>query len=547
MATRLTDLTPQVDLTREKGTGAERSRRPVYLDFLPPCNNACPAGENVQAWLDLAQAGKYRQAWEMLVRENPMPAIHGRVCYHPCENSCNRSAVDAPVSIHAVERFLGDKAIEEGWRFPDPPEPTGKKVLVIGAGPCGLSAAYHLAVKGHQVEIHEAGPLPGGMMHFGIPAYRLPRDILAMEAARISALGVRIVANHKVTDLKAEQKAGNFDAVLIAIGAQLGKRVDIPARDAVRVLDAVNLLHQTSSGDRPLLGRRVIVYGGGNTAMDAARTAKRLGATETLIVYRRDREHMPAHAFEADEAIEEGIKIKWLTTIKQITGEELTVERMEIDEDGRPQPTGEFEILTAETVVLALGQETDSSFLHNVEGIEYTANGAVIVGPDMMTGHPGIFAGGDMVPGEQSVTQSVGHGKRAARHIDAWLRAEKYAKPPKHPVVTPEMLELLVYSDADPSVQANLAVAERGRGFDEIVAGLSETQARYEAQRCYSCGNCFECDNCYAACPEDGAIIKLGPGKRYRYDYDKCTGCAVCFEQCPCHAIEMIPEEVFNG
>jgi formate dehydrogenase beta subunit len=547
MATRLTDLTRRVDLTREKGTGAVRARRPVYLDFLPPCNNACPAGENIQAWLDLAQAGKYRQAWDVLVRDNPMPAVHGRVCYHPCEDSCNRANVDAPVSIHAVERFLGDKAIEEGWRLPAPEASTGKKVLIVGAGPCGLSAAYHLAMNGHEVEIHEAGPLPGGMMHFGIPAYRLPRDILAMEAARISALGVRIVANHKVTDLKAEMKKGNFDAVLIAIGAGLGKRVDIPARDAVRVLDAVNLLHETSAGGRPLLGRRVVVYGGGNTAMDAARTARRLGATETLIVYRRDREHMPAHAFEADEAIEEGIKIKWLTTIKQITGDKLTVERMEIDEDGRPQPTGEFETLTAETVVLALGQETDSGFLHTVENIEFTANGAVIVGPDMMTGHPGIFAGGDMVPGEQSVTQSVGHGKRAARHIDAWLRGAVYEKRPKKRVVSFDLLELPVYSDADPSKQPSLVVGERGSHFDEIVAGLSEAEARYEAQRCYSCGNCFECDNCYAACPETGAIIKLGPGRRYLFDYEKCTGCAVCFEQCPCHAIEMVPEEAGNA
>ncbi|MFQ5566091.1 MAG: NAD(P)-binding protein [Paracoccaceae bacterium] len=542
MTPRLTDMTPKVDLTREKGTGPVRERRPVYVDFLPPCNNACPAGENVQAWLDLAQAGRYRQAWDQLVRDNPMPAVHGRVCYHPCEDACNRAHLDAPVSIHAVERFLGDLAIEQGWAFQTPATPSGRKVLIVGAGPCGLAAAYHLALMGHDVEIREAGPLPGGMMHFGIPAYRLPRAVLMAEADRIAAMGVRIVTDHKVTDLKAEQQAGSFDAVLIAIGAGIGKHVDIPARDAVRVLDAVSLLHETSAGERPLLGRRVVVYGGGNTAMDAARTARRLGATDTLIVYRRDRDHMPAHAFEADEAMEEGVKIKWLTTIKQIAGPELTVERMEIDADGRPHPTGEYETLTADTVVLALGQETDSGFLRAVSGIEFASNGAVLVGPDMMTGHPGIFAGGDMVPGEQSVTQSVGHGKRAARNIDAWLRGQVYERAPKNRLVSFDMLELPVYSDADPSAQASLAVSARGSGFEEIVAGLSEAQARYEAQRCYSCGNCFECDNCYAACPEAGAVIKLGPGKRYRFDYAKCTGCAVCFAQCPCHAIEMIPE-----
>ena len=317
VVSRLTDITRQVDLTRERGTGPVRTKRPIYVDLLPPCNHACPAGENVQAWLDLAQAGKYRQAWDILVRDNPLPAVHGRVCYHPCENACNRGEIDAPVSVHVVERFLGDLAERENWQFSIEAAPSGKQVLVVGAGPSGLSAAYHLARLGHAVEIYEAGPLPGGMIHFGIPAYRMPRAELMREISRIEAMGVKITCNHKVTDLLAEKKAGRFDAVFVAIGAGLGKRVDIPARDAVRMLDAVSVLHDTSAGQPPRLGRRVVVYGGGNTAMDAARTAKRLGATETLIIYRRDRAHMPAHAFEADEAQEEGVKIKWLTTIKK--------------------------------------------------------------------------------------------------------------------------------------------------------------------------------------------------------------------------------------
>ena len=541
MMAKPTDMTPVVNLTHSKGTGPVRSQRPTYVDLLPPCNNACPAGENIQAWLDLAQAGKYREAWETLVRDNPMPAVHGRVCYHPCEGACNRGELDAPVSIHAVERFLGDLADKEGWPFKVEAAPSGKRVLVIGAGPSGLSAAYHLARLGHAVKIHEAGPLPGGMMHFGIPAYRLPRENLMKEIQRIEAMGVEIVVNHKVEDVLAEKSAGNFDAVFIAIGAGVGKHVDIPARDAGRVLDAVSLLHKVKEGEPPLLGRRVVVYGGGDTAMDAARTAKRLGADETLIVYRRDQAHMPARAFEVQEAVEEGVKIKWLTTIKEIVGPDLTVEMMELDANGRPQPTGRFETLKADAIVLAIGEETDSGFLRRVPGIEFAEEGIVKVGPDMMTGHPGIFAGGDMVPGERSVTISVGHGKRAARHIDAWLRGEEYQPPRKHPLVTFNMLHLPVYSDADPSPQKTLAAVQRVRTFEEVVAGLTEKEAHYEAQRCLSCGNCFECDNCYAACPED-AIIKLGPGRRYRYDYSKCTGCAVCFEQCPCHAIEMVPE-----
>jgi formate dehydrogenase (NADP+) beta subunit len=543
MTAKIADMTPVVDLTHAQGTGPVRGRRAVYADLLPPCNNSCPAGENVQAWMDLAQAGRFREAWETLVRDNPMPAVHGRVCYHPCEGACNRAQMDASVSIHAVERFLGDLAALEGWPLRIEAPPSGKRILVIGAGPSGLSAAYHLARLGHTVEIHEAGPAPGGMMHFGIPAYRLPRAELIGEIARIEAMGVRIVLNRKVEDLLAEKAVGNFDAVFIAIGAGAGKHVDIPARDAGRVLDAVSLLHDMESGEPPRLGRRVVIYGGGNTAMDAARTVRRLGADETLIVYRRDRAHMPAHGFEADEAMGEGVRIKWLTSIKEISGSDLTVEIMELDEQGRPRPTGQVETLHADAIVLALGQKTESGFLRDIPGIDVSEDGTVKIGGDMMTGHAGIFAGGDMVAGERTVTVSVGMGKRAARNIDAWVRGERLQKPEKHRIVNFQMLNLPVYSDAEPAEQRGLSLAERVSGFEEVVAGLSETEAVREAKRCLSCGNCFECDNCFAACPQ-GAIGKLGPGMGYRNDLSKCTGCGVCFEQCPSSAIEMIAEPV---
>jgi NADPH-dependent glutamate synthase beta subunit-like oxidoreductase len=406
-----------------------------------------------------------------------------------------------------------------------------------------LSAAYHLARLGHAVEIHDAGPFPGGMMRFGIPAYRLPREELMKEVRRIEAMGVRIILDHKVEDLLAERRAGGFDAVFTAIGAHVSKHVDVPARDAARVLDAVTFLRGVGAGEQPRLGRRVVIYGGGNTAMDAARTVKRLGADEALIIYHRDRAHMPAHAFEADEALEEGVKIKWLTSIKEIAGPTLTVEVMELGPDGRPRPTGRFETLEADAVVLALGQRAESGFLRGIPGIEVQADGTVVVGPNMMTGHPGIFAGGDMVPGEQTVTAAVGHGKQAARHIDAWLRGTSYHTSPEPQVASFEMLHLPIYSDADRTVQGMLPAAARTADFTEVLSGLSEADARYEAQRCVSCGNCFECDQCYAACPEQ-AIEKLGPGKRYRFDHDRCTGCAVCFETCPVHGIAMIPEPV---
>jgi len=536
------DMTRPADLAKHgKGTGPVRLQRPLYLDLLPPCNNACPAGENIQAWLALAQAGQYERAWRELTRNNPLPAVHGRVCYHPCESQCNRKQVDSPVSIHAVERFLGDLALQESWAFqPDAP-PSGKRVLVVGAGPSGLSAAYHLAMLGHRVEIHEAGPVAGGMMHFGIPAYRLPRRELEQEIRRIQDLGVKIVLNHKVQDILAEQEAGRFDAVFVAIGAHLSKRVEIPARDAGKILDAVAFLRQAAAGEAPTLGRRVAIYGGGNTAMDAARTAKRLGAEEALIIYRRDREHMPAHSFEADEAIEEGVKINWLRSIKEIDQTHIQVEVMKINEEGYPEPTGRFETLEADALILALGQDTDSGFLKAVADIEFKRDGTVIVDANMMTGHSGIFAGGDMVPSERTVTVAVGHGKKAARHIDAYLHGGAYVKEPKHDLVGFDKLHLWYLADAQQRLQRSLDVDKRAYGFDEVVQGLSEAEAVYEARRCFSCGNCFECDGCYGSCPEQ-AIVKLGPGNRYRYDYSRCTGCAVCYEQCPCHAIEMIPE-----
>lgn len=537
-----TDLTTETDLQGHgTGTGPTRTKKPVYVDFFPPCNNACPAGENIQSWLAHAQAGENFEAWKRLTEENPMPAVHGRVCYHPCETACNRAEVDSSVSIHAIERFLGDLAIEQGWKFDKPTRPTGKRVLVIGAGPSGLSAAYHLARLGHAVSIFEAGPIAGGMMNFGIPAYRLPRAVLRAEIGRIEELGVEIKLNYKVTDITAEKDAGGFDAVFIAIGAHIGKKTDIPARDAGKILDAVSFLKDVEMGVQPHLGRRVAIYGGGNTAMDAARTAKRLGVDEALIIYRRDREHMPAHDFEADEALSEGVKIHWLRTIKNVDSTSMTVEKMKVV-DGRPVPTGEFETLEADSLIMALGQDTETDFLQGIPGIEFKSDGTVIVDSKMMTGADGIFAGGDMVPSERTVTIATGHGKKAARNIDAWLRGVSFEKAPNNPLVQIDRLHVWYRTEAPPKPQTHLEPQAATGSFDEIVAGYTAEEAGYEAQRCLSCGNCFECDGCFGACPED-AIIKLGKGKRYKFNYNLCTGCGTCFEQCPCHAIEMLVEQ----
>ncbi len=535
----MADLTPPVDLGRKRGTGPSRTRRPEYVDLRPPCNNACPAGENVQAWLALAQAGKHREAWLRILDDNPFPAVHGRVCYHPCETSCNRAELDEAVSVHAVERFLGDRALAESWT-PDVAPPTGKRVLIVGAGPSGLSAAYHLRRLGHSVEIRDASALAGGMMHFGIPAYRLPRDVLAAEVERIRRMAITITLDHRVEDLEREWSVGAFDAVFVAVGAHLSKRVDIPATDAVRMVDALSYLHDVSRGAPPKLGRRVAIYGGGNTAMDAARTALRMGH-EPLIIYRRDYAHMPALPFEADEAMEEGIRIHWLRSIASADGNDLRIEVMEVGADGKAHGTGKYETLQADAVVLAVGQEADTRFLAEMGGVVTQPDGSVEVDHRMMTGRVGLFAGGDMVPAQRSVTVAVGHGKKAARHIDAWLRGAVYQKPAVRGDATFDQLRLWFARLVSPQAQARTPLATRRRDFGEVVQGLTASEALFEAKRCLSCGNCFECDACLGACPER-AITKLGPGLRYQFDYDRCTGCAVCFEQCPSHAIQMTPE-----
>ncbi len=524
-------------------TGSWRTFRPTYVDRLPPCNSACPAGENIQGWLFHAESGDYEKAWRALVENNPLPAIMGRVCYHPCQDACNRQHVDAAVGINAVERFLGDEAIKRGWTFDKPAMTSGKKVLVVGAGPSGLSAAYHLARLGHAVEIFEAGPLAGGMMRFGIPKYRLPREVLDAEVKRILDLGVTLRLNTKVDDIRDTMKAGRFNAAFLAVGAHIGKRTFIPAGDATHIVDAISVLHSMEGEEQPMLGRRVVVYGGGNTAIDVARTARRMGASEAIIVYRRNREKMPAHDFELEEALQEGVMIKWLSTIKQAGEGEITVEKMALDASGFPQPTGEFETLAADSVVLALGQDVDLGLLDGVPGLEMKG-GTVQVGPNMMTGHPGIFAGGDMVPSERTVTVAVGHGKKAARHIDGWLRSgggQPYEPAPKHEVATYDKLNPWYYSEAPHQVRPMLDIIRRQSTFEEVKGGLDETNALFEARRCLSCGNCFECDNCYGVCP-DNAVIKLGPGKRFQFNYDYCKGCGMCAAECPCGAINMVAE-----
>src|SRR5262245_45751678 len=300
-------------------TGAWRTQRPEYVTLLPPCTQACPAGEDPRGWLAAAEEADSERAWRLIMAVNPFPAVIGRVCYHPCQTACNRAQIDEPVGINAVERFIGDEGIRRGWTTPAG-APTGRRVLVVGAGPSGLSAAYHLAGLGHHVVVRDANRQPGGMMRYGIPRYRLPREILDAEIDRILAMGVVLETGSTVTDLRQDLADGTFDAAYIAVGAQRSRHARIPAGDCARIVDALSILHDVARGEPVRLGRRVLVYGGGDTAMDAARTARRVGATDAIVVYRRTRERMPAHDVEVTQAQEEGVTMRWLSTISEVDG-----------------------------------------------------------------------------------------------------------------------------------------------------------------------------------------------------------------------------------
>ena len=534
-------ITLDVGSSLANKTGSWRTTRPVYVDRLPPCNNQCPAGENVQAWLYHAEEGRYEEAWRKIMEENPFPAVMGRVCYHTCETACNRGTLDEAVGINGVERFLGDQAIKYDWKVA-PGAPTGKHVLVVGAGPAGLACAYHLVRFGHAVTVVEAAPKAGGMLRYGIPKYRMPREKLNAEIQRIVDMGVVIRLNTRIEDLAAELAAGAFDATFVAAGAPRGRLVDIPVAGPLPVLDAVRILRQLELDEPVALRGRVVIYGGGNTAFDVARSAVRLGAIEALVVYRRTREKMPAHRSEIKEALEEGVTLRCLSTITAVGSSSITVEKMELDARGFPQPTGELETLQANSLVLALGQDTEIAFLGRLPGLE-APKGLVAVDRTMATGSPGTFAGGDMVPADRNATVAIGHGKKAARAIDAHLRGETLGRQSKHEIATADKMNTWYYADAPRAIRPILEAVRRTSGFAEVVGDYDEGTALYEARRCMSCGNCFECDNCYGVCP-DNAVIKLGPGKRFQFNYDYCKGCGVCIAECPCGAIAKVAETI---
>jgi len=556
-------------------TGSWRYIRPLYVDKTPPCNHSCPAGEDIVGYLALIKEGRYKEAWELIKQENPFPGVCGRVCPHPCESECNRGELGGAIAIHTLERFLADWAArgmgEEGGKrredFASHLSPLGR-VAVIGSGPAGLSCAYYLARHGYYATVFEALPFAGGMMRMGIPEYRLPREVLDREIADIEALGVEIRTNMRVGDDLKLSDLEDYQAIFIAVGLQKSRKLNVPGEDAEGVIPGLEFLKRVNLGEEVQVGPRVAVIGGGNTAIDAARSALRLGS-EVTILYRRSREEMPAIAEEVEEALAEGIRIRYLAAPTKILAEDGRVSKLECigmrlgepDESGRRRPmpiAGSEYALEVDTIIPAIAQEEDVSFLETESWKSETGEqrligvrrGRLFIDAAGATTLPGIFAGGDIATPFGTVAHAVGSGKRAALAIDRYLRGEDLEgfppideavhavpKDVDPTVVRFEDLNLAYFEEMERTEQAQRPIAERVRGFEEVNLGFGEDEARAEAERCCSCGTCNFCDTCFIFCP-DVAISRVDH-RGYKVNYDYCKGCGVCAEECPRYAISM--------
>jgi len=516
-------------------TGTWRSARPVLIEGLAPCSHACPVKIGIREYLALLGEGKIREAAELLTEDNPLAAITGRVCPCFCEPDCNRGEFDQPIAIKSIERLLGDYAIKQGFSRSGLPIKK-ERVAIIGSGPAGLSAAYYLARYGYQVTIFEALPVAGGMLYWGVPEYRLPNKIVAEEIEAIKSLGVEIktkVAIGQELTLKAFLAEG-YDAVLVAVGAWNDLKLNVPGEDAEGVIPGVRFLKRVNSGGKVKVGEKVCVIGGGNTAIDSARVATRLGAEHVGILYRRSRAEMPAVSEEVEAALGEGIEIQFLVSpIELIAGDGkvkgircLRMELGEPDDSGRRKPIpiagSEFDV-DADTVIAAIGQAPDLSLLGDSE-IEVARNGTISANPDTLaTNIPKVFVAGDVQTGPATVIQAVAAGKKAALGINSWLTgSETLASPEDERVVKYKDLNVN-YFEHEP--RQELAGVELETLKDAAIA---------EAKRCFHCGSCNECNTCWFLCPDGTILSKDG---KVDFDYDYCKGCGICVEECPRGAI----------
>lgn len=539
-------------------SGAETSpRRPYQIEKLAPCMDSCPQGTNIRAFLmKIAQAEKYekpqdeafKEAWEIVTETNPLPAVCGRVCPHPCEDTCNRLEKDGSLAINNVERFIGDWGIEHSLKFKKLTEETHpEKVAVIGAGPAGLSAAYHLARQGYKVTIFEAFPHAGGMLRYGIPGYRLPRETIDAEVQKILDLGVEMKTNVAVgKDIPYEQLQKDFDAIFVGIGAHGGKKLHAPGEDAPNVYSGVEYLRLVNTGKPPEVGDKVVVVGGGDTAIDAARVALRLGADVTIL-YRRTRNEMPAIEEEIVGAEEEKIKFHFLAApIELIQKDGLAVEmrcqQMELgepDDSGRRRPVpieGEEFTIPVTAVISAISQEPDWGGLdHLHEGRDW-----VKVDENFQTKYDKTYSGGDVLD-LGLVTIAIYQGRRAAETIHQQFRGIEQPKKDELKVIKSDKILLEYYEKMLRHECAQLSVEDRVKKtpWAEISSTLPEADVIAEARRCMSCGSCFDCGACWSYCGESGIEKPLTPDKPYRFKLELCNGCDKCGEQCPCGYIEM--------
>jgi NADPH-dependent glutamate synthase beta subunit-like oxidoreductase len=557
-------------------TGSWRYLRPRYEDHVPPCNEACPTGNDIEGFIRLIGEGRPADAWRLLKEENPIPSITGRVCFHPCENACNRARYDAPTSIQALERFAADhagEAAEIGLLRKE----TGKRVAVVGAGPGGLAAAYHLRRLGHGVTVYDALPEAGGLLRIGIPAYRLPRPTLDAEIAAIERLGVKFQLGMRVGRDLPFADLLKFDAVFLATGVHVNRKLGVAGEDTDGVIAGLGLLAKVALGQPFTCGKNVVVVGGGNSAVDAARVARRMGAQVT-IAYRRTRVEMPAFEEEVNDAEEEGVKLDLLVAPTRVLVENgrvagIELQRMQLgepDESGRrrplPVPGSEF-VVPCDMVVSAIGEGSDLTFLPGEVKQQW---GKIVIDAFGLTSHPGVFAGGDIASAQQNVAQALGDGKRAAIAIDRYLAGEtvesiggniiigergctsmaQYTRQGQahgkiigsKRVVAYEDLNFWHFEREPRDKMRRLPEAERLAGFAEINQGYDDAQAAHAAERCFHCGVCTMCDNCFMFCPDVSIAHKTNGEYGYDIDFDYCKGCGICVKECP-RAAMMLGEE----
>jgi 2-oxoacid:acceptor oxidoreductase delta subunit (pyruvate/2-ketoisovalerate family) len=552
-------------------TGAWRAQRPFYEDKTPPCSAACPAGNDIVAFIQKITQGDFEGAWNLIKEENPFPRICGRVCFHPCESKCNRGDYDEPIAIHALERFVSDFASNLNKKIEKVSGVKKEKIAIIGSGPAGMSCAYHLAKLHYDVTVFESSSSAGGMLRSGIPSYRLPKNVLDREISNIEALGVEIRTGILFSeDLKLDGLK-DYQAIFIATGAHRGRGLLIPGEKEKGVVSGLDLLRKINLGKKVKLGDKMAIIGGGNTAIDVARSIIRMGKKATIL-YRRSKEEMPAFEEEMMEAIEEGVKIRYMVNPIRIQQKEclkrlecLRMELGEKDESGRrrpvPIPHSNF-FIEADGVIIAAGEEIEVSFLP--KGMEQR-EGIVLTQRDGSTGIKGIFAGGDLTSNQRTVAHAIGSGKKAALAIDCYLKGMDSEEAIRqiligegpslsifrhlHPgertmnphVVTFEELNMDYFEPSKRYTESKGLVKKRIKGFEEVTSTFTEGIALEEAERCFSCGTCNECENCYVFCP-DASIIKTKQILSHQVDYDFCKGCGICFSECPRGVISLKEE-----